>query len=63
MCAHWCWGQAYGLPIPLEMVIGGMVPVVGIGMWTVIHKSKGALMLMHGSKTPKLPKGADTGGH
>ena len=43
--------QAYGLPVPVELLIGAMVPVVGIGMWTAIHKSKAALMLMHGSKS------------
>jgi hypothetical protein len=43
--------QAVGLPLPIEMMLGGMVPIVGLAMWSIIHKSKKALLLMHGSKT------------
>lgn len=56
--------QAVGLPLPVDIMIGCMVPLVGVAMWFTIHKSKGALMMLHGSAPPKpQEKGLDKENH
>ena len=42
--------KVVGLPMPVEVLVGGSVPMVAVFMWFSIHKSKNTLLLMHGSK-------------
>jgi hypothetical protein len=43
--------------LKVEILLGALVPVIGVGMWFTIHKWKNTLLLMHGSK-PSLPSKA-----